>query len=98
MPDTFLMRSKSLPIWRDLRGKATNRATRLCEFSAVGQLFSLSSFFLISSVVQILGLHFSSIEIMHLHIVAKNELGHILGDFFTSSSGHAGREYGRSGT
>jgi hypothetical protein len=55
-------------------------------------------FFLISSVVQILGLHFSSIEIMHLHIVAKNELGHILGDFFTSSSGHAGREYGRSGT
>jgi hypothetical protein len=47
----------------------------------------------ILKVAHIFGLLFPTVKVMHLHIMAKNGLGHILGEFLTNSSGHPARHY-----
>jgi hypothetical protein len=59
----------------------------LGEFSPIGQLFSLGSLLKITQGAQILGLLFSHRK-SNVLILAKSAVGNILGDFFTSLSGH----------
>jgi hypothetical protein len=59
----------------------------LGEFSPIGRLFAPCSFLKITKIAQILGLLFNGKSDVDINIV-KNVLGHRLGYFFTSSSGH----------
>jgi hypothetical protein len=67
------------------------RVTRLGEFSPIGQLFTLDSFFNYKSSPKR--------GKIYAFILTKNRLDSILGDFFTNSSGHpACRQQLRAGT
>jgi hypothetical protein len=60
---------------------SSKSVTRLGEFLPIGRLFSLSSFFLITEVAEILGL-FSDGKNYVGTTFARNMLSYILGDFF----------------
>jgi hypothetical protein len=47
------------------------RVTRLAEFS-INELFTLSSFVIITEVAHILGVHFAKVEVIHALISDKN--------------------------
>jgi hypothetical protein len=70
--------------------RAVNRVTRLDEFSPNGQLFTSSRFLKITKGDQMFGLLLSTKT--YVFIFVNNRLGYILGGFFTSSSGHHGRQ------
>jgi hypothetical protein len=56
-----------------------NKVTRFGEFSSIGWLFALDSFSIIAKLVQIFGLLFPNVPVMHFF--DKNGMGYILGDF-----------------
>jgi hypothetical protein len=60
----------------------------LGEFSSIGRLFSLGSFFRKFPNSPNLWDTFSKVKFMCVLILTKNGLGHILGDFLTNPSGH----------
>jgi hypothetical protein len=76
-----------MPQQRNVRG-ASRRVTKLCDFSPIGRLFSFYSFWTITGVAKTFCPFFHGE--MYALILTKNGLGHILGDFFTTSSGHSG--------
>jgi hypothetical protein len=68
--------------------------TRLGEFSPIGWLFTLGSFLKMTQVADILGNFSPRLRLWNNFV--KNGLGYILGDSFTNSSGHPGRQRIRS--
>jgi hypothetical protein len=60
--------------------------TILGEFSPTYWASTLGSFFEKREVAQILGLLFSTVRVMFQYL--RKNLGYILGNFFTNSSGH----------
>jgi hypothetical protein len=63
----------------------------LGEFSPIGRSFSLSSFVKLKELAKNVRLHFWAEKVK---ILPEIELGNILRDFFTNSSGHPGQETG----
>jgi hypothetical protein len=61
-------------------------AIRVCLLLA--DCLLLGSFVKISEMAQIMGLLLSTVKVTYVFIFARNELGYILGDFFTNASGH----------
>jgi hypothetical protein len=60
----------------------------LGEFFTIGRLFSLERILKIAEVAQILGVPFSTRQVLYVLNLIKIGLGYTLCDFFTNSSGH----------
>jgi hypothetical protein len=69
---------------------SSSRLNRLGEFSPIGSLFTLDNFWKITQKPKFVDYFFQRKS--YMLIMLKNVFGYILGDFFTTSSGHPENE------